>query len=141
MSKQKDLERMLCSELEKEDDIPPWDSYPGPSNFKFNRPVNGMEFDIAWPEYKVAIEVNGGQWASGKMGHNSGSGVERDARKQNWAILKGWLLLWLVTDHIEKQMRSYAIPTIREALLLRGAPLIDYQEKVTQLFDQAEELV
>lgn len=99
-----------------------------------------MTFDVAWPDYRVAIEVNGGQWSKGDMGHNSGTGVERDARKSNDALLLGWDLLVFVTDHIEKQMNSYVLPTIRQALLLRGAKIHNYDRLVKDLFEGAETL-
>lgn len=134
MSKQKNLESQLASRMQQDNDIPRWEK-----NYKFNRPTNSMEFDFAWPEYKVAIEVDGGQWSQ-NTGHNSGAGVERDSRKSNYAALQGWLLLRFVTDHIEKQLDQYTIPTIREALSQRGASLIDYETKLTKLFAEAKEL-
>lgn len=130
MSKQKDLECQLAEAMVDQGDLPKWETH-----FCFNQPTNRMEFDFAWPEYKLAIEVDGGQWSRGKMGHNSGTGVERDARKGNYAILKGWTLLRFVTDHIEKEMDQYTIPAIREALLRCGAPITDHTAVLNDWFN------
>lgn len=140
MSTQKDLEQALAEKLKENKDIPEWDGYPGSSHHCFNRPDNGMTFDFAWPEYKFAIEVNGGQWARGKMGHNSGKGVQRDAEKNNWALLKGWMVIVLVTDHIEKEMDTYTMPLLRRAMRYAGMPVRDIEQEVTNLFDNSEEL-
>lgn len=134
ISKKKQLEQKLRDALVEQRDIPKWVNYPLGSNFRFNQPTNGMQFDLAWPEFKVAVEINGGQWSDAKMGHNSGKGVERDARKINDAQLLGWILIILVTDHIDKQMLQYAVPTVRRALALRGAPLIDYDKELQNDF-------
>ena len=34
--------------------------------------LNDYRFDFAWPDIKLAVEVNGGIWM-GKSGHNTGS--------------------------------------------------------------------
>lgn len=75
-------------------------------NHKFDQPDSGMEFDFCLPELKIAIEVNGGQGRGNESGHSSWTGLERDARKQNAAVRKGWTLFWLTTsmvnaDHVQ----------------------------------------
>lgn len=140
MSKKKELEAILLIALKTQFDLPHWYNYPNMSNYCFNRPKNGMQLDIAWPEFKVGIEINGGQWAKGKMGHNSGKGLERDARKLNDAQLKGWFLIVLVTDHIEKSCETYTLPLIREVLLSRGAPLQDFESLAQELLEEKIEL-
>ena len=47
-------------------------------------------FDFAWPEKKVALEVEGGIWTGG--GHNRGPGYISDMEKYNIAALYGWRL-------------------------------------------------
>jgi very-short-patch-repair endonuclease len=133
LSKKKELERIFVEALLKEKDIPPWHNAPGTSNYRFNRPDNQMQLDLAWPEFKVGVEINGGQWSQEKMGHNSGKGVERDAKKNNWANLKGWLIIILVTDHIKKQLYTYAIPTLRNTLKMRGASVVTEEEILSAL--------
>ncbi|MGL6025674.1 MAG: hypothetical protein ACRC0U_00910 [Vibrio sp.] len=48
-------------------------------------------FDFAYPEQKVAIEVEGGTWSNGR--HSRGKGYEADCEKYNEAALGGWTLL------------------------------------------------
>ena len=48
-------------------------------------------FDYAWPDLKLALEVDGGGWINGR--HSRGSGIEKDAEKQNTAVALGWRVL------------------------------------------------
>lgn len=45
-------------------------------------------FDWALPHVKVAVEVNGGTWVSGR--HNRGTGYLKDLEKLNSAQAQGW---------------------------------------------------
>jgi very-short-patch-repair endonuclease len=45
-------------------------------------------FDFAYPDDKIAIEVQGGIWARGA--HARGTGLERDYEKLNAAQMLGW---------------------------------------------------
>jgi hypothetical protein len=72
-------------------------------NYKFDLPDSGMEFDFCLPDLMVAIEVNGGQGRGNESGHSSWTGLERDARKQNAAVLKGWTLFWLPTSMVNAE--------------------------------------
>lgn len=49
--------------------------------------------DYAIPEFKIAIEVDGGIWMKGNSGHSSGTGIKRDMEKGNLLQLQGWKLL------------------------------------------------
>jgi very-short-patch-repair endonuclease len=53
-------------------------------------PVRKWRFDLAWPRYKVALEVDGGIWTRGR--HARGSGIAGDHEKNNAALLAGWAL-------------------------------------------------
>ena len=46
--------------------------------------------DVAWPEAKVALEINGGIWTGGR--HTRGT-VLKDYEKLNAAARDGWLVL------------------------------------------------
>lgn len=50
--------------------------------------VRMWRFDFAWPEHRVAVEVDGGTWSGGR--HNRGAGFEADAEKINAATALGW---------------------------------------------------
>lgn len=48
-------------------------------------------FDYAWPDAKVAIEVEGGVWTGGR--HTSSAGFIKDIEKYNAAARLGWRVL------------------------------------------------
>ena len=48
-------------------------------------------FDFCWPEKKLALEVEGGAWVSGR--HNSPEGFIGDMKKYNEAAIAGWRIL------------------------------------------------
>ena len=48
-------------------------------------------FDFAWPGYRIALEIEGGTWASGR--HTRGKGYEADCLKYSEAAILGWLVL------------------------------------------------
>lgn len=48
-------------------------------------------FDFAWPEWKLAVELDGGSWIKG--GHNTATGQARDYEKHNAAVRLGWRVL------------------------------------------------
>ena len=54
-------------------------------------PPRRWRFDLYWPAQRVACEVEGGIWTSGR--HTRGKGFENDAEKYNVATLEGWRLL------------------------------------------------
>lgn len=51
-------------------------------------PTRLWRFDFAWPEQKIALEVEGGIWING--GHNRGSGFLKNLEKYNTAAVMGW---------------------------------------------------
>ena len=48
-------------------------------------------FDFAWPQYLLAVEVEGGVYSGGR--HTRGSGFEKDCEKYNAATKLGWRVL------------------------------------------------
>jgi len=78
-------------------------------------PRRRWRFDYAWPEYMVAIEIEGGAWTYGR--HNRAKGFINDMEKYNEAVLLGWRVLrytpkqiregkWV--DNLEKLVYSYS---------------------------------
>lgn len=54
-------------------------------------PERKWRWDFAWPEHKLALEVDGGVWTRGK--HGRGSGIVKDHEKRNAGACLGWRLL------------------------------------------------
>ena len=56
-------------------------------------------FDMAWPDVKVAAEVEGGVWVRGR--HTRGAGYVADCEKYNAATMLGWRVLRIPTPMVE----------------------------------------
>lgn len=54
-------------------------------------PGRRWAFDWAWPESKVALEVEGGGWRG--MGHAAPVRFHQDIEKYNAAVLLGWAVI------------------------------------------------
>lgn len=64
--------------------------------FRFH-PTRKWRLDFAWPEQRVAVEIQGGVFTKGRGGHTSGVGVQRDCEKGNAATLLKWRVLRFTT--------------------------------------------
>ena len=60
--------------------------------FKFHA-VRKWRFDFAWPDHKLAVEIEGGMFQGSNTGHRSITGMMRDIEKYNAAQLDGWCVL------------------------------------------------
>jgi very-short-patch-repair endonuclease len=60
------------------------------------RAIPGRRFawDFAWINHRLLVEVNGGTFAPERMGHSTGSGLQRDYLKNNIAVAHGWRVLY-----------------------------------------------
>ncbi len=47
--------------------------------------------DFAWPDLKIAVEVDGGTWNNGR--HTRGQGFHNDCIKKNLLSCSGWSVL------------------------------------------------
>jgi hypothetical protein len=74
-------------------------------------PGRQYRFDRAYPDQKVAVEVQGGIWTNGA--HSRGSGVSRDCVKYSIAAALGWRVLPVTVEMIED---GTAVQLIRQAL-------------------------
>ena len=54
-------------------------------------PPRRWRFDFAWTEIRLALEIEGGTWVTGR--HNRPAGFAKDLEKYNTATLMGWRLL------------------------------------------------
>lgn len=56
-------------------------------------PLRKFELDIAFPDSKVGIEIQGGIWNSKTGAHGSPLKILRDLEKSNLLVLNGWRVL------------------------------------------------
>lgn len=68
-------------------------------------------FDVAWPLFKIAIELQGATWSGGK--HNRGQGYENDCEKLMAATLDGWRVFWLTSTMIKNNPHGHLMPIIQ----------------------------
>lgn len=61
-------------------------------------PTRRWRFDYAIPDYKIAVEVEGGVWTGGR--HTSPKGFLGDIEKYNTATVMGWRILRTVPDEL-----------------------------------------
>ena len=78
--------------------------------FKFH-PVRKWRFDLAWPEKKLYLEVDGGIWIKG--GHNRGAQMKKDWEKRNAASILGWRGLWCEPKDL---LKKETLDVIKDAL-------------------------
>ena len=74
-----------------------WNKNFNPSpvpEFSFH-PVRKWRFDFAWPDKKIALEIQGHG-----PGHTSKKGMTQDADKNNTAILLGWKVVYFTSYHL-----------------------------------------
>jgi hypothetical protein len=78
-----------------------WRGIRGPSYVRelyFHKPRR-FHFDFAWPEKKVAVEIEGGVWING--GHTRGLIFTSNCEKYNLAIFDGWAVFRLTPAQIQ----------------------------------------
>ncbi len=73
-------------------------------------------FDFAWPDRKLAVEVEGGMWIRGR--HQRAKGFAADAEKYNAAAALGWRVLRFTSDMVED---GRAIDSLRAVLSEGGS--------------------
>jgi very-short-patch-repair endonuclease len=70
-----------------------------------------FRFDFAWLDHKLAVEIEGGVWISGR--HTRGHGYISDMEKYNLATKDGWRVLRFTPKQI-KELETYEM--IKECL-------------------------
>ncbi len=91
-------------------DLPPY-----VREYRFHA-VRRWRFDYAWPEHKVALEVDGGAGAFGR--HSRPGGMRADHEKSNTALLQGWTVLRVLTG---EETRLATVLLLHQALTSRAA--------------------
>lgn len=97
-----------------------WDNYPEitadlprpESELRF-APPRRWRFDFAFPDHRLAVEIEGAVWTQGR--HTRGKGYAADCIKYNSAILAGWRVLRFTTDMLNADPRQ-VIETISAAV-------------------------
>lgn len=109
-----DLEDILAIQIKRE-------GLPIPEReYRFHR-HRKWKFDFAYPDLKLAFEVEGGIWRRKGGAHSTGLAILRDIEKYNIATLMGWRLLRIHSEMIIKKERQMdeGWQLIRQALLIR----------------------
>lgn len=77
------------------------EQYPGQWQNEF-KVIEGRKFrfDCANPTLKIAIEIEGGLWLTGR--HNRPLGMIQDMEKYNLAVVEGWKVLRYAPETIRK---------------------------------------
>jgi len=61
-------------------------------------PDRNWRADLAWPDYRLLLEIHGGAWTGGR--HTRGKGFRGDLEKQNAAICLGWRVLCYLPEQV-----------------------------------------
>lgn len=86
------------------------------TEYRFH-PDRQWRTDLAWPDLRLLVEVEGGVWMRGGGRHNRAEGFTNDARKYNSCALLGYTLLRYTGDMIES---GEAAREIMQVLALRA---------------------
>lgn len=77
-------------------------------------PVRKWRFDYAWPQYKIALEIEGAVWSRGR--HTRGSGFVKDIEKYDEAVLLGWRLVRITRGDFDKGRAADLVQSIINSL-------------------------
>lgn len=81
------------------------------------RAVEGRRFrwDLAWPEHRLLVEINGGIYTRGRSGH-TGASLAKDFDKLNAATVAGWRSLVFGPMDCKPRLLMATVETIRRAI-------------------------
>lgn len=82
-------------------------------------PSRRWRLDFAWPELRLAVEIEGGIWTQGR--HTRGSGVKGDMDKYNALTILGWRLLRFDGDAVRSGEAVACVREVVTALLPPGS--------------------
>ena len=119
-----DLEDILALQIKREGLLIPERGY------RFHR-HRKWQFDFAYPDRKLAFEVEGGIWRRGGGAHSSGLAILRDIEKYNTATLMGWRVFRIHSEMILRGTRE-----IEEGVKLIAAVLKrPFPDPVPSIYD------
>ena len=95
-----DLERSLATQMK-------WLKLPEPATEYRFWPERRWRFDFAFPEVKLAVEVEGGAYSGGR--HVRPDGFEKDTEKYNMAAIEGWCVLRFTKATIENKTAAATV--------------------------------
>ncbi|QOR55546.1 MAG: hypothetical protein UMS36scaffold28_36 [Phage 59_13] len=95
---------------------------PMKTQYRFH-PERLWRFDFAWPQRKIAFEIEGGIWRKGGGAHSHPLNIERDIEKLNAAALLGWRVIRITGKMLPVRNLFYdeAARLVREAWVDSGA--------------------
>lgn len=85
------------------------------AEYAFAKPRR-WRFDLCWPEYRVALEIEGGAYTRGR--HVRARGFLADCEKYSEAAVRGWLVIRVPPDEL---LRARTLDWIRRAIELRSS--------------------
>ena len=85
------LEEMMSIQIKASD-------LPEPTREYRFHPTRRWRFDFFWPEFQLALEVDGGVYNRGR--HTTGKGYTGDCEKMNEATCMGIAILRITSKHI-----------------------------------------
>lgn len=74
--------------------------------------IRKWRIDFAWPEEKIALEIEGGIFVGGR--HSRGAGMQADFTKYNEAALLGWRIFKCVPKDLCK---TATIQLLRKSII------------------------
>lgn len=74
---------------------------------QYRLPGDKRPFDFAWPDKRLALEVDGGIWTNGA--HTRGKGKLRDDDKTNYAAACGWRVMRFNTNFQDDPMHHLTL--------------------------------
>lgn len=87
------------------------------AEYRFH-PTRMWRWDFAWPELKLAVELDGRGKDGGMGAHQSITGQRRDHEKGNAAVLLGWRVLHFAS--MDKAQAVRWVNTVVEAMNAKG---------------------
>ncbi|ERL60655.1 hypothetical protein X973_06765 [Piscirickettsia salmonis] len=79
--------------------------------YRFHK-TRKWRFDFAWPDLKIAVEVEGGTYSQGR--HTRGKGFEADCEKYNMATESGWRVFRYSTQQVSQYIAIRQLKRVLE---------------------------